>query len=308
MISGVAVRTKDLSKRYGSRRALDGFSLSVPNGAVMGLVGANGAGKTTWMLTVAGLLRPTSGAVDLLGSGPFDAARHCGLVSVLPQDAELPPELSAEELLRSFARLQGLSSADARKAAAGVLEAVNLADRAKSPVRTLSHGMRKRVMVAQCFIGRPKLVLLDEPLNGLDPVEAERLRRMISAQRGKCTIVISSHQLGDIEQVCTHVAFVENGRVVRADTLRAVTQTDEQTSYVLSHEPSDMEVLSAAIPGAAFRWSEATHTLTCAFSAAEGGAAAVNRRLLPLLLAQCDVVSVSVGVTLEQAYLSERKA
>ena len=175
-------------------------------------------------------------------------------------------------------------------------------------MRTLSHGMRKRVMVAQCFIGRPKLVLLDEPLNGLDPVEAERLRRMISAQRGKCTIVISSHQLGDIEQVCTHVAFVEKGRVVRADTLRAVTQTDEQTSYVLSHEPSDMDALSAAIPGAAFRWSEESRTLTCAFSAADGGAAAVNRRLLPLLLAQCDVVAVSVGVTLEQAYLSERKA
>ena len=308
MIAGAAVRTKDLSKRYGSRRALDGFSLSVPNGAVMGLVGANGAGKTTWMLTVAGLLRPTSGTVDLLGNGPFDAARHCGLVSVLPQDAELPPELSAEELLRSFARLQGLSSAAARKAAADVLEAVNLADRAKSPVRTLSHGMRKRVMVAQCFIGRPKLVLLDEPLNGLDPVEAERLRRMISAQRGKCTIVISSHQLGDIEQVCTHVAFVENGRVVRADTLRAVTQTDEQTSYVLSHEPSDMDALSAAIPGAAFRWSEESRTLTCAFSAADGGAAAVNRRLLPLLLAQCDVVSVSVGVSHEEAYLSERDA
>ena len=308
MIAGVAARTKDLVKRYGSRRALDGFSLSVPNGAVMGLVGANGAGKTTWMLTVAGLLRPTSGTVDLLGSGPFDAVRHCGLVSVLPQDAELPPELSAEELLRSFAQLQGLSSAEARKAADDVLEAVNLADRAKSPVRTLSHGMRKRVMVAQCFIGRPKLVLLDEPLNGLDPVEAERLRRMISAQRGKCTIVISSHQLGDIEQVCTHVAFVEKGRVVRADTLRAVTQTDEQTSYGLSHEPSDMDVLSSAIPGAAFRWSEESRTLTCAFSAADGGAAAVNRRLLPLLLAQCDVVSVSVGVSLEEAYLSERDA
>ena len=308
MIAGVAVRTKDLVKRYGPRRALDGLTLSVPNGAVMGLVGANGAGKTTWMLTVAGLLHPTSGTVDVLGIGPFDAARHCGLVSVLPQDAELPPELSPLELLRSFARLQGLSAADARKTAADVLEAVNLADRAKSPVRTLSHGMRKRVMVAQCFIGRPKLILLDEPLNGLDPVEAERLRRMISEYRGTCTIVISSHQLGDIEQMCTHVAFIEKGRVVRADTLRAVTQTDEQTSYVLSHAPSDMAALSAAVPGASFSWSEETHTLACAFSSAAGGAAAVNRHLLPALLAQGDVISVSVGVTLEQAYLSERKA
>ena len=307
MIAGVAVATKDLVKRYGSRCALDGFSLSVPNGAVLGLVGANGAGKTTWMLTVAGLLRPTSGTVDVLGMGPFDAERHSGLVSVLPQDAELPPELSPVELLRGFAMIQGLSAVDAGRAATDVLESVNLADRAKSPVRTLSHGMRKRVMAAQCFIGEPKLILLDEPLNGLDPVEAERMRRMIQSHRGKRTIVISSHQLGDIEQMCTHVAFVEKGRVVRADTLRAVTQTDEQTSYVLSHEPSDMAALSAAVPGASFCWSEKTRMLTCAFSAAVGGAASVNRRILPALLAQGDVISVSVGVSLEKAYLSERK-
>ena len=304
MIGGVAARTRGLVKRYGSRRALDGFTLSVPEGSVMGLVGANGAGKTTWMLAVAGLLRHDSGEIDVLGSGPFDVARHSGRVTILPQDAELPPDLSPAELLAGYARLQGLSSRDAAKSAAEALESVNLSDRAKVAMRTLSHGMRKRVMAAQCFIGAPELVLLDEPLNGLDPVEADRLRRFIASQRGRRTVVISSHRLGDIEQVCTHVAFVETGRVVRSDTLRAVTQTDEQTSYVLSREPSDVEVLAAAVPGATFRWDSATHTLACSFPEAAGGAAAVNRRLLPALLAQADVISVSAGVTLEQAYLA----
>ena len=299
MIGGVAARTRDLVKRYGQRRALDGFTLSVPEGSIMGLVGANGAGKTTWMLTVAGLLRPTSGEIDVLGAGPFDVARHCGRLTVLPQDAELPPELSPLELLTAYARLQGIS-----KSAADALESVNLSDRAKSAMRTLSHGMRKRVMAAQCFIGDPELVLLDEPLNGLDPVEADRLRRFISSHRGRRTIVVSSHQLGDVEQVCTHVAFVENGRVVRADTLRAVTQSDAQTSYGLTREPSDMAALSAAVPGATFRWDPSAHVLTCAFPESAGGAAAVNRSLLPALLAQTDVVSVSAGVTLEQAYLA----
>ena len=304
MIGGVSVRTRDLVKRYGSHRALDGFSLSVPEGSIMGLVGANGAGKTTWMLAVAGLLRLSSGEVDILGAGPFDVSCHAGRVTVLPQDAELPPELSPTELLVSFGRLQGLSKAMAAKAAAAALEAVNLAGRAKSAMYTLSHGMRKRVMVAQCFVGKPELVLLDEPLNGLDPIEADRLRRFISSQRGKRTIVISSHQLGDIEQVCTHVTFVESGRVVRSDTLRAVTQTDEQASYVLSREPPDMAAISAAVPGAAFSWDQATLTLTCSFPESAGGAAAVNRILLPLLLAQADVVSVTAGVSLERAYLS----
>ena len=304
MIGGVAARTRGLVKRYGSRRALDGFTLSVPEGSIMGLVGANGAGKTTWMLTVAGLLRPTSGELDVLGAGPFDVSRHSGRLAVLPQDAELPPDLSPLELLVGYARLQGLSRPAAEKSAADVLEAVNLADRARGAMRTLSHGMRKRVMAAQCFVGRPELVLLDEPLNGLDPVEADRMRRFILSQRGKRTIVVSSHQLGDIEQVCTHVAFVEGGRVARTDTLRAVTHTDEQTSYVLSREPADAAALSAAVPGAAFRWDPATHTLTCSFPEGAGGAAAVNRRLLPALLAQADVISVSAGVTLEQAYLA----
>ena len=304
MIGGFAVRTRGLVKRYGSRRALDGFTLSVPEGSIMGLVGANGAGKTTWMLTVAGLLRPTSGDLDVLGSGPFDVARHCGRLTVLPQDAELPPDLSPLELLVGYARLQGLSKSEAEKSAADVLEAVNLSGRANGAMRTLSHGMRKRVMAAQCFVGRPELVLLDEPLNGLDPVEADRMRRYISSHRGRRTIVVSSHQLGDIEQVCTHVAFVESGRVARTDTLSAVTHTDEQASYVLSREPSDMAALYAAVPGAEFRWDPAAHALTCSFPESAGGVAAVNRVLLPALLAQADVVSVSAGVTLEQAYLA----
>lgn len=303
MIGGVAVRTVGLVKHYGLRRALDGMSLSVPSGAILGLVGANGAGKTTWMLTVAGLLRAKSGTVDVLGEGPFDAARLGGRVTVLPQDAELPPELSPRELLRSFGRLHGLSSAAAARAASAALEAVNLSDRAASAMRTLSHGMRKRVMVAQCFVGNPDLVLLDEPLNGLDPVETDRLRRFLASQRGRRTIVVSSHQLADIEQICTHVAFVEKGRTLLLDTLQEITHADHRTSYVLSRKPADMSALSAAVPGAAFEWSDAKSTLSCSFPEDAGGAAAVNRMLLPAILAQADVISVTAGVTLEQAYL-----
>jgi ABC-type multidrug transport system ATPase subunit len=300
---GVSLATRDLVKRYGRRRALDGFTLAVPRGAMMGLVGANGAGKTTWMMAVAGFLRLASGTVDLLGRGPFDAKTHVGRFSILPQDSALPLEARPGELLYRYARMQGLSAETARRSASEMLAAVNLADRARSSVRSLSHGMRMRVRLAQCFLGSPEVVLLDEPLNGLDPVEADRIRQFLRRRRGRQTIVISSHNLHDIETLCTHVAFVEKGRVARTATLEAITRAASRVTYTLAAKPTDMDALAAAVPGATFVWTDETHALACSFGETAGGVGTVNRNLLPVLLAQTDVLSVSSGLSLEQAYL-----
>ncbi len=306
-----AVSTSGLVKRYGRVHALDGFSLDVPRGSVMGLVGPNGAGKTTWMMAVAGFLRLPAGKIDLLGDGPFDAARHSGRVSILPQDSALPLDATPFQLLRGYGRLQGLSRAAAADSAAEILKVMNLADRADSRIRTLSHGMRKRVMLAQCFIGSPELVMLDEPLNGLDPAEQERVRRFILSRRGRQTIVVSSHCLADVEVLCTHVAFIEGGRVQRMDTIRSLTEAVRRVAYALAAPPQDppalVAALSAALPGAAFAW-ETPSSLSCDFSAAlvDGSSpdvAAVNRAVLPALLESPGVLSVSSGQTLEQAYL-----
>ena len=301
---GVAIVTRNLVKRRGRQRALDGLSLSVPRGAVMGMVGANGAGKTTWMMTVAGFLRPDAGEIDLLGNGPFDATRHGGRVAILPQDSELPLEDTPEGALYRFGRLQGLTAAAARRSVRETLTAVNLMERARARMRTLSHGMRKRAMVAQCFVGRPEVVLLDEPLNGLDPVEADRLRRFILSQRGRQTIVISSHNLEDIERLCTHVAFIEKGRVTRMDSVASITHATDRIAFTLAHEPGDIAALSAAVPGASFEWRAAERLLICMFDGEIGDVASVNRRLLPALLAQTDVLAVASGLSLEEAYLS----
>ena len=260
---GFALETRGLVKRYGRRRVLDGFTLAVPRGAVLGLVGANGAGKTTWMMTVAGLLRPASGTIDILGNGPFDAAVHAGRFALLPQDSELPLEATPAGLFYRFGRLQGLSANEARRSAAEVLAAVNLADRAKSSIRSLSHGMRMRVRVAQCFLGNPELVLLDEPLNGLDPLEADRLRRFIRAHAGRQTIVVSSHNLHDVEQLCTHVAFVEKGRVTRMDTLGALTR-GRSLEKVYLEQAGDRPAEDAASPAERLVAELKARGLTCA--------------------------------------------
>lgn len=305
---GFAIVTRNLVKRRGRLRALEGLSLSVPRGSVMGMVGANGAGKTTWMMTVAGFLRPDAGEIDLLGAGPFDAAQHGGRVAILPQDSELPGEDTPEGVLYRFGRLQGLTVAAARRSVRETLAAVNLAERARSRMRTLSHGMRKRVMVAQCFVGWPEVVLLDEPLNGLDPVETDRLRRFILGRRGQQTIIISSHNLEDIERLCTHVAFIEKGRVTRMDSVASITHATDRVAFTLTHEPGDIAALSAAVPGASFEWRAAERLLICTFDGETGDVASVNRRLLPALLAQTDVLAVASGLSLEEAFLSRPPA
>ena len=224
MIARLAVSSKGLVKTYGRRHALDGFTLDVPEGCVMGLVGPNGAGKTTWMMAVAGLVRTDAGTVGLFGSShPFTAAAHSGRLAILPQDSELPLESTPEGFLYGLARLQGLSADVAKASARKVLEAVNLADRAKASIRSLSHGMRKRLMAAQCFLGEPDLILLDEPMNGLDPEEAVRFRNLILSRREGCTVVISSHNLADLEKFCTHVTFVRDGKVVKTAALKDLT-------------------------------------------------------------------------------------
>ena len=291
-----AIVTRGLVKRYGASRALDGFTLAVPLGATLGLVGRNGAGKTTWMMTVAGFVRPDGGEVNVLGRGPFDAERHAGLVAILPQDSELPLEARPRELLVRYARLQGLSSASAVRAADDLLAAFNLTEKARCPIRSLSHGMRKRVTVAQAFIGDPQVVLLDEPLSGLDPEEADRMRRFFLARRGRTTLVVSSHQLDDIERLCTHVAFVEAGRVERMEALAALTTSSGRIVYALARAPGEVSAADVR-----FYWDAASGELTAEYDAARA-VEDVNAEVLPKLLS-CGIRSVSVGRSLEEAYL-----
>ena len=158
-------------------------------------------------------------------------------------------------------------------------------------------------MVAQCFVGNPEIVLLDEPLNGLDPVEADRMRRFILAQRGRRTVVVSSHNLEDVERLCSHVALIGKGRLVRMDTLASITHWTDRIAYTLVSRPADFPALTSAVPGISLEWREDRRILICSFIASDGGVAEVNRILLPAILAQTDVLSVTPGQSLEEAFL-----
>jgi ABC-2 type transport system ATP-binding protein len=219
-----ALRTVGLTKSYGRIRAVDGLDLEVSRGELFGFLGPNGAGKTTTIRMALGLVRPTAGQVEILG---LDLARH---------RAELLPRVGA--LVESPALYLYLSGRDNLRAVADVLggvpkarideliELVGLAGRDRDRVRTYSLGMKQRLGVAISLLDDPELLVLDEPANGLDPagiVEMRDLLRRLAGQ-GK-TVFISSHVLSEVQQICTRVAIINHGRLVRvapvAELLRA---------------------------------------------------------------------------------------
>lgn len=300
-----ALEWRGVVKRFGRTRALDGLDLEAPAGSIMGLVGSNGAGKTTAMAIAGGMTMPDAGAAILFGDGPFDPDRHAGRLSLLPQDSELPREGRPRELLAFYGQLQGLDARTAAAEADRMLEQVHLTDRARAAVRTLSHGMRKRIMIAQCFLGAPEVVLLDEPLSGLDPREVAHMRDFIVAQRKRRTIVISSHNLHEIELLCDHVAFVEKGRAVRSGPIETITGSRGLVVFALGVGARPPEVaLETAVAGASFVFDAEEGTLTCRFDADRTTPDAVNALVLRLLLdASIPILAVTQGARLESEYL-----
>lgn len=296
-----ALEFRGVTKSYGRQPALAGLDLQVPCGSIFGLVGSNGAGKTTAMAVALGLLSANSGAINLLGDGPFRPDRHAGRVSLLPQDSRFPPHARVEELLWFYGRLQGRTPAECRHDCDALLDWVHLTDRRRSPVRTLSHGMNRRLAIAQAFLGTPELVLLDEPLNGLDPREAARVRDLIRERRGRQAIVVSSHNLSDIEALCDHVAFIEKGRLVRQDTLDQITRRNYRLTYRLGSGTVPVAKLAAALPEVV--WEQKDCDLTATFPATYTPEQ-LNAVVLRVLLEEgVGILEIQRGTGLEREYL-----
>jgi ABC-2 type transport system ATP-binding protein len=249
-MSGAALTVKGLKKRYGWRSgawALNDMSFEVPTGALCALIGPNGAGKTTLFSVICGFLPPDGGSVDVLGLGGFAPSLHKGRVGVLPQDAALPDRHTARDFLRFMGELQGLRPAESRDAAERAIQSVDLSARADHTILTLSHGMRRRLATASALLGKPELVLLDEPTAGLDPVQAHSLREHLRQQKGRCTLVISSHNLTELEQICDHAVILDKGRVVMAGPMSELTAQARRVRWRLSGAPP-LAALRAALP------------------------------------------------------------
>ena len=217
-----AIELSGVTRRFGAKVAVDAVSLSVEQGQVYGLIGPNGAGKTTTFSMMCGYLRPTGGHLRVMGVDPGVDGALKGRLGVLPQDAVLPGGWDVGELLIYWARLSGLPRPDVE--AREVLEKVGLAEAWTAESNALSHGMAKRVALAQALMGRPPLILLDEPTAGLDPRIAHQVRQLILGMRGQHTVVVSSHNLQELEQLCDAAAILDRGKLVQAGTIADITR------------------------------------------------------------------------------------
>ena len=224
------VRTERLTKdfltgfwRPRPYRALDALSFDIPAGGVFGLLGPNGAGKTTTLKLIVDLLRPTSGRAEVLGrpAGDVDARGRLGF---LPEHPAFYDHLTAEELLAYFAGLFGYTGEDRRQRVSRMLDLVGLDDARRRPLRQYSKGMVQRVGLAQALINDPELVILDEPMSGLDPLGRREVREIILGLRDEGrTVLFSSHILSDAELLCSRVGILSKGRLVASGTVDDLT-------------------------------------------------------------------------------------
>ncbi|MFI5730818.1 ABC transporter ATP-binding protein [Kribbella sp. NPDC051587] len=219
-----ALELTGLGKMFGAQKAVDDLSLTVPQGSFFGLLGPNGAGKTTSLSMAVGLLRPDTGTAKIFGVDVWaDPLEAKGLVGVLPDGLGLPERLTGREVLTYLGLLRGLPAADVNARTAELLDVLELADEDDKQVIGYSTGMRKKLGLAVALLHAPRLLVLDEPFEAVDPVSAATIRTILNRFiAGGGSVVMSSHVMALVEQLCDRVAVVASGRVVASGTVSDV--------------------------------------------------------------------------------------
>jgi ABC-2 type transport system ATP-binding protein len=217
------ITTKNLSKRYGDKLAVDDLTFSVAPGEVLGFLGANGAGKSTTMRMIAGFIAPTSGQVSVCGHDIADApvaAKTC--MGYLPEGAPSYGEMTVAEFLDFVADVRDLTGERRRRRRAVVIDRLGLAPVIQQVIETLSKGFRRRVGLAQALIHDPQVLILDEPTDGLDPNQKHEVRRLINDLGKDKLVIVSTHILEEVHEVCTRAIIIADGRIVADETPTAL--------------------------------------------------------------------------------------
>ena len=233
-----------VTKRFGDFTAVDGLSFAVPEGGVFGFLGGNGAGKTTSLRMALDIIRPTSGRIEVLGAPP--SRETADRIGFLPEERGLYRRMSVLDTVVYFGQLKRMGAEAARKAAMDLLERLGLQDRARTPVADLSKGLAQKVQLATALVNAPKLLLLDEPFSGLDPVNQGVLEEVIrELARGGSTVVFSTHVMQHAERLCDRLLLLARGRKVFEGT------QDEARSALPSRLTLTCRADPRALPGVA---------------------------------------------------------
>ena len=244
------ITTKHLSKRYGTKLAVDDLSFSVSAGEVLGFLGANGAGKSTTRRMIAGFLSPSAGEVSVCGHDierePV-AAKSC--IGYLPEGAPLYGEMTVGEFLDFVADIRGLSGETRRRRRAEVIERLELEPVIGQVIETLSKGFRRRVGLAQALIHDPQVLILDEPTDGLDPNQKHEVRRLINELSKDKLVIVSTHILEEVHEVCTRAIIIADGRIVVDESPAALEARSRYHNAVSLRfeKPEQLETARSAI-------------------------------------------------------------
>ncbi|MGI5239895.1 ABC transporter ATP-binding protein [Dactylosporangium sp. CA-139066] len=280
----LAVKAVDLTKTFGPLTAVDHISLQVAQGEVYGVLGPNGAGKTTLLRMLFGLIRPDGGTLEVFGrSWPADGVRTLDGVAGFIESARFYPGLSGRRNLQLLAGLDGLDGAAADRRVAEVLDTVDLLGRDREKVRGYSFGMRQRLGVAAALLRNPRLLVLDEPANGLDPAGIRDMRALVKRLAGSgLTVLLSSHDMAEVEQICDDVTIMRTGQVVYHGSIATLRERAPAQAHRLS---TTDDVRAAALAAA--------RGLPC--EAADGGLAVRgDEAALDALIA--DLVTAGIGL------------
>ncbi len=288
---------KGVSKSFGKRKVLSDVSFTADAGQITGFLGPNGAGKTTAIKVILGLLKADSGTVTINGydiNAEHDKALHG--VGAIVESPDLYTYLTGRENLMQFARIQGVSS-DRVEA---VAEMVRLQGRLNDKVKGYSLGMRQRLGLAQALLGKPDLLILDEPTNGLDPAGIKELRDVLKdCAASGCAVLVSSHQLSEMELMCNRICIIENGTVIAVRDIGELTKAKQDTGYRYTISVSDTEAALKVASDAGFNVSATDGKIVAMLTNSE--AAALNKALI---LGGVDVIEFEFEHrTLEDAFL-----
>jgi len=227
------IKVEDLVKKYGHHVAVDHLSFEVQKGQIYGFLGANGAGKTTTMNMMTGYLAATEGTIEICGTDMFqqpeEAKRHIGY---LPEVPPLYPDMTVHEYLYFVAELKKVPKDERKGQIQEILRSVEVADVEKRLIKNLSKGYKQRIGLAQAMIGYPDIMILDEPMAGLDPREILEIRTLLRKLAGEHTILLSSHILSEVDTICDHIMILAKGRLIASDSPEGLRKLMEKSAEI----------------------------------------------------------------------------
>lgn len=243
------IEVRELSRSYGGLMAVAGVSFDIGHGEIVGLLGHNGAGKTTIMKMLTGYLEPSAGTIRINGLNLADHRREIQrLIGYLPENCPLYPEQTVLDSLEYQAVLQGMAITQRPAAIRRAIERTDLGLKATALVGTLSRGYRQRLGVAQAILHSPKILILDEPTNGLDPTQIQHMRDLIRELAREATVIVSTHILQEVEAVCGRVLIMRGGRLALDGALDSIGR-HPRLLVTLERSPAEVEPLLAGLPG-----------------------------------------------------------